>query len=93
MDGHSHVLAIMFPSLTEGFCWARTAEKQTFRQHRKYLQAVLRQDIGFSERTHGASMTSQVVSNISTDFLVIQVVLSEVTCLLHSIENFQNNYT
>lgn len=74
----------MFASLTEGFCWARTAERQTSRLRRKYLQAVLRQDVGFFERTHGASMTSQVVSSISTDILVIQGVLSEkVTCLLH----------
>ncbi|CBI14902.3 unnamed protein product, partial [Vitis vinifera] len=70
-------LGIGAGSFLEGFCWARTAERQTSRLRRKYLQAVLRQDVGFFERTHGASMTSQVVSSISTDILVIQGVLSE----------------
>ncbi|RVW27851.1 putative multidrug resistance protein [Vitis vinifera] len=70
-------LGIGAGSFLEGFCWARTAERQTSRLRWKYLQAVLRQDVGFFERTHGASMTSQVVSSISTDILVIQGVLSE----------------
>ncbi|XP_059638895.1 ABC transporter B family member 15-like [Cornus florida] len=61
----------------EGFCWARTAERQTSRLRIKYLQAVLRQDVGFFDTVHGASMTSQVVSSISTDMLTIQGVLSE----------------
>ncbi|XP_059638896.1 ABC transporter B family member 15-like [Cornus florida] len=61
----------------EGFCWARTAERQTSRVRTKYLQAVLRQDVGFFDSVHGASLTSRVVSSISTDMLTIQGVLSE----------------
>ncbi|KAK3221254.1 hypothetical protein Dsin_008279 [Dipteronia sinensis] len=61
----------------EGFCWARTAERQTLRLRRRYLGAVLRQDVGFFDTNHGASMTSQVVSSISTDTLTIQGVLTE----------------
>ncbi|TXG61115.1 hypothetical protein EZV62_012478 [Acer yangbiense] len=61
----------------EGFCWARTAERQTLRLRRRYLGAVLRQDVGFFDTNHGVSMTSQVVSSISTDTLTIQGVLTE----------------
>ncbi|KAG6769390.1 hypothetical protein POTOM_025021 [Populus tomentosa] len=61
----------------EGFCWARTAERQTFRIRRRYLQAVLWQDVGFFDTNHGASIASQVVSSISTDTLTIQGVLTE----------------
>ncbi|KAJ6742037.1 ATP-BINDING CASSETTE SUB-FAMILY B [Salix viminalis] len=64
-------------SFLEGFCWARTAERQTFRLRRLYLQAVLRQDVGFFDKNLGTSLASQVVSNISIDTLTIQGVLSE----------------
>ncbi|KAJ0090713.1 hypothetical protein Patl1_14137 [Pistacia atlantica] len=60
-----------------GFCWARTAERHTFRLRRKYLRAVLHQDVGFFDMNYGASMTSQVVSSISVDTLTIQSVLTE----------------
>ncbi|XP_021275567.1 ABC transporter B family member 15-like [Herrania umbratica] len=61
----------------EGFCWARTAERQLARLGRKYLEAVLRQDVGFIDINHGPSMTSQVISSISNDTLTIQGVLTE----------------
>ncbi|KAL3537332.1 hypothetical protein ACH5RR_000698 [Cinchona calisaya] len=61
----------------EGFCWARTAERQTSRLRTRYLQAVLRQDVGFFDTVDGKSMTSQVVLSISTDTLTIQGVISE----------------
>ncbi|XP_027152628.1 putative multidrug resistance protein [Coffea eugenioides] len=61
----------------EGFCWARTAERQTSRLRTRYLQAVLRQDVGFFDKVDGTSMTSQVVLSISTDTLTIQGVISE----------------
>lgn len=64
-------------SSAEGFCWARTAERQCFRLRRRYLEAVLRQDVGFFERSDGKSMTSQVVSSISVDTITIQGVLTE----------------
>eukprot|EP00258_Populus_trichocarpa_P042678 XP_024458697.1 ABC transporter B family member 15 [Populus trichocarpa] len=74
-------------SFLEGFCWARTAERQTFRLRRQYLQAVLRQDVGFFDTNQGASLASQVVSNISVNTLTIQGVLSE------KIANFISNIT
>ncbi|KAK2974677.1 hypothetical protein RJ640_030285 [Escallonia rubra] len=74
---HSLTLGFVYSSKTEGFCWARTAERQASRLRSKYLQAVLWQDVGFFDTTGGASVTSQVVSSISTDTLTIQGVLSE----------------
>ncbi|KAF8390545.1 hypothetical protein HHK36_025072 [Tetracentron sinense] len=71
------LILLLFWFLTEGLCWARTAERQTSRVRRKYLQAVLQKDVSFFDKRHGASMTSQVVSSISTDTLTIQSVLSE----------------
>ncbi|CAI9097355.1 OLC1v1033757C1 [Oldenlandia corymbosa var. corymbosa] len=61
----------------EGFCWARAGERLTSRLRTKYLEAVLRQDVGFFEIVQETSITSQVVSSISTDSLTIQGVLSE----------------
>ncbi|KAL7191798.1 hypothetical protein ACSBR2_023801 [Camellia fascicularis] len=69
----------------EGFCWARTAERQTSRLRTRYLQAVLRQEVGFFDTFQGASMTSQVVTSITTDTLVIQGDLSK------KIPNFMMN--
>ncbi|KAK1550978.1 hypothetical protein Q3G72_028162 [Acer saccharum] len=70
-------VAVGSGAFLEGFCWARTAERQTLRLRRRYLGAVLRQDVGFFDTNHGVSMTSQVVSSISTDTLTIQGVLTE----------------
>ncbi|KAI4377682.1 hypothetical protein MLD38_015269 [Melastoma candidum] len=61
----------------EGFCWARVAERLTFKLRREYLQAVLQQDVGFFDERHGQSMTSDIVSSISVDTLAIQGVLAE----------------
>ncbi|KAL5717922.1 ABC-type xenobiotic transporter [Ranunculus cassubicifolius] len=71
----------------EGFCWARTADRQTSRLCKNYLRAVLRQDVCFFDKRHGISSTSRVVSSISTDTLTIQSVLSE------KIPNFIMNIT
>ncbi|KAJ9568085.1 hypothetical protein OSB04_004051 [Centaurea solstitialis] len=59
----------------EGFCWGRTAERQSSRMRIKYLKAVLRQEIGYFDKTLEAS---RVVTTISTDISInIQGVLSE----------------
>jgi ATP-binding cassette subfamily B (MDR/TAP) protein 1 len=81
---HHSSASIVFWSPTEGFCWARTAERQTFRLRRQYLQAVLRQDVGFFDTNQGASLASQVVSNISIDTLTIQGFLAEKVLFLSS---------
>ncbi|XP_030544980.1 putative multidrug resistance protein [Rhodamnia argentea] len=80
-------IAVGSGSFLEGFCWARTTERQVFRRRQQYLQAVLRQDVGFFDQTRGEPMTSQVVSRISVDTLTIQGVLNE------KIANFIANIT
>ncbi|CAK7345682.1 unnamed protein product [Dovyalis caffra] len=74
-------------SFLVGFCWARMAERKTFRLRRQYLKAVLRQDAGFFDTNQGESRTSQIVSNISIDTVTKQGVLTEKTA------NFISNLT
>ncbi|KAG7632891.1 ABC transporter-like [Arabidopsis suecica] len=59
----------------EGYCWTRTGERQAARMREKYLRAVLRQDVGYFD-LHVTS-TSDVITSISSDSLVIQDFLSE----------------
>nr|XP_043617816.1 putative multidrug resistance protein [Erigeron canadensis] len=59
----------------EGFCWGHTAERQSSRIRTKYLRSVLRQEIGYFDKSLEAS---RVVTNISTDISInIQGVLAE----------------
>ncbi|TMX01574.1 hypothetical protein EJD97_024255 [Solanum chilense] len=69
----------------EGFCWTRTAERQTSRIRKEYLKSVLRQEVGFLEKQDASSSTFQVISTISTDTHIIQDVIAEKipTCLAH----------
>ncbi|EOA25505.1 hypothetical protein CARUB_v10018848mg [Capsella rubella] len=59
----------------EGYCWTRTGERQASRMRERYLRAVLRQDVGYFD-LHVTS-TSDVITSVSSDTLVIQDVLSE----------------
>ncbi|EOA25272.1 hypothetical protein CARUB_v10018587mg [Capsella rubella] len=59
----------------EGYCWTRTGERQASRMREKYLRAVLRQDVSYFD-LHVTS-TSDVITSVSSDTLVIQDVLSE----------------
>ncbi|XP_042492774.1 ABC transporter B family member 15-like [Macadamia integrifolia] len=59
----------------EGYCWTRTGERQATRMRARYLKAVLRQDIGYFDLQ--VASTTQVVTSVSNDTLVIQVFLSE----------------
>uniref|UniRef100_A0A7N0VGP3 Uncharacterized protein n=2 Tax=Kalanchoe fedtschenkoi TaxID=63787 RepID=A0A7N0VGP3_KALFE len=69
----------------EGFCWTRTAERQTSRMRMEYLRSVLRQDATFFDSQGPNSTTFQVMSNLSTDAHLIQDVVSEKipNCLSH----------
>ncbi|WZZ87183.1 hypothetical protein YC2023_115762 [Brassica napus] len=58
-----------------GYCWTRTGERQAARMRQRYLKAVLRQDVGYFD-LHVTS-TSDVITSVSSDSLVIQDVLSE----------------
>ncbi|TKW39674.1 hypothetical protein SEVIR_1G194900v4 [Setaria viridis] len=59
----------------EGYCWARTAERQASRMRARYLQAVLRQDVEYFDLRSGS--TSEVVAGVSNDSLVVQDALAE----------------
>ncbi|RLN10010.1 putative multidrug resistance protein [Panicum miliaceum] len=59
----------------EGYCWARTAERQASRMRARYLQAVLRQDVEYFDLRAGS--TSEVVTSVSNDSLVVQDALAE----------------
>ncbi|GLU01998.1 hypothetical protein SLE2022_192710 [Rubroshorea leprosula] len=59
----------------EGYCWSRTGERQASKMRARYLKAVLRQDVEYFD-LHVRS-TSEVITSVSNDSLVIQDVLSE----------------
>ncbi|KAL5212613.1 hypothetical protein ABZP36_023460 [Zizania latifolia] len=59
----------------EGYCWARTAERQASRMRARYLRAVLRQDVEYFDLKVGS--TAEVITSVSNDSLVVQDVLSE----------------
>ncbi|KAL3723206.1 hypothetical protein ACJRO7_035393 [Eucalyptus globulus] len=59
----------------EGYCWTRTGERQAAKMRARYLSAVLRQDVTYFD-IHVTS-TSDIITSVSSDSLVIQDVLSE----------------
>lgn len=65
----------------EGYCWTRTGERQAARMRVKYLKAVLRQDVEYFD-LH-VSTTSDVITTISSDTLIIQDVLSEKVWIIY----------
>ncbi|GJM85230.1 hypothetical protein PR202_ga01663 [Eleusine coracana subsp. coracana] len=69
-------LASWFTAFLEGYCWARTADRQASRMRTRYLRAVLRQDVEFFDLKSSGS-TSEVVTSVSNDSLVVQDALSE----------------
>ncbi|EEC71408.1 hypothetical protein OsI_03576 [Oryza sativa Indica Group] len=66
------VLAVAF---MEGYCWSRTSERQVLRIRYLYLQAILRQEVGFFDSQEAT--TSEIINSISKDASLIQEVLSE----------------
>ncbi|XP_021741433.1 putative ABC transporter B family member 8 [Chenopodium quinoa] len=68
-------LAVFVLAFMEGFCWSKTSERQVLRIRYKYLEAVLRQEVGFFDSQEAT--TSEVVNSISKDTSLIQEVLSE----------------
>ncbi|KAJ8444470.1 hypothetical protein Cgig2_024034 [Carnegiea gigantea] len=68
-------LAVMVVAFLEGYCWSKTSERQVLKIRYKYLEAVLRQEVGFFDSQEAT--TSEVVNSISKDTSLIQEVLSE----------------
>ena len=60
---------------SEGYCWTRTGERQAARLRVRYLKAVLRQEVAYFD-LHVTS-TTDVITSVSSDSLVIQDVLSD----------------
>ncbi|XP_027334787.1 ABC transporter B family member 15-like isoform X1 [Abrus precatorius] len=75
----------------EGYCWTRTSARQAARMRCKYLKAVLRQEVAYFD-LHVTS-TSEIITSVSNDSLVIQDVLSEkVPNFLMNISLFVGSY-
>ncbi|KAG6474716.1 hypothetical protein ZIOFF_068654 [Zingiber officinale] len=62
-------------AVNEGYCWSRTGEQQALRMRVRYLTAILRQDVEYFDLNTGTS--SEVITSITSDNLVIQDCLSE----------------
>ncbi|KAH9321487.1 hypothetical protein KI387_016126 [Taxus chinensis] len=84
-------IAAFFVAFLEGFCWARTGERQASCMRKKYLKGVLRQDVGFFDIQ--GTTTPQVVNIISNYSLVIQDVFNEkIPNFLMNISHFLSSY-
>lgn len=68
-------LVVMVLAFMEGYCWSKTSERQVLKIRHKYLEAVLRQEVGFFDSQEAT--TSEVVNTISKDTSLLQEVLSE----------------
>lgn len=68
-------------SLAEIGCWMFTGERQTSRLRKRYLEAVLKQDVGFFDTD---ARTGDIVFSVSTDTLLVQDAISEKVRLLLS---------
>ncbi|OMO82685.1 hypothetical protein CCACVL1_11808 [Corchorus capsularis] len=68
-------LAVMVVAFMEGYCWSKTSERQVSKIRYKYLEAILRQEVGFFDSQEAT--TSEVINSISKDTSLIQEVLSE----------------
>ncbi|KAG9449097.1 hypothetical protein H6P81_009062 [Aristolochia fimbriata] len=77
-------LAVLVIAFLEGYCWSKTSERQVLKIRYKYLEAVLRQEVGFFDSQE--STVSQVLDGISKDTSLIQEVLSDKvpTFFMHS---------
>lgn len=68
-------LAVMVVAFMEGYCWSKTSERQVLKIRYKYLEAILRQEVGFFDSQE--TTTSEIINSISKDASLIQEVLSE----------------
>ncbi|GJV84198.1 ABC transporter family protein [Tanacetum coccineum] len=59
----------------EGYCWSRTAERQTSRLRSTYLKAVLRQEVAYFDLK--VTSTTDIITSVSSDSVIIQDVISE----------------
>lgn len=60
--------------IVEIACWMYTGERQAGTLRKKYLEAVLKQDVGFFDTD---ARTGDIVFSVSTDTLLVQDAISE----------------
>ncbi|XP_068643273.1 putative ABC transporter B family member 8 [Aristolochia californica] len=77
-------LAVLVVAFLEGYCWSKTSERQVLKIRYNYLEAVLRQEVGFFDSQEAT--ISEIINSISKDTSLIQEVLGEKvpTFLMHS---------
>ncbi|KAJ9551428.1 hypothetical protein OSB04_015473 [Centaurea solstitialis] len=68
-------IGIWVACFLEGYCWARTAERQASRLRSTYLKAVLRQEVAYFDQN--STSTTDIVTSVTSDSLLIQEVISE----------------
>ncbi|CAM8883926.1 unnamed protein product [Rhodiola kirilowii] len=79
-------LIVCFSSYAEICCWMYTGERQVSAWRKKYLEAVLKQDVGFYDTD---ARTGDIVFTVSTDTLLVQDAISEkVGNFIHYLSTF-----
>ncbi|PKI60654.1 hypothetical protein CRG98_018955 [Punica granatum] len=68
-------LAVAVVAFMEGYCWSKTSERQVLKIRYKYLEAILRQEVGFFDSQEAT--TSEIINSISKETSLIGEVLSE----------------
>ncbi|CAO2816270.1 unnamed protein product [Amaranthus hypochondriacus] len=79
-------LIVCASSYAEIACWMYTGERQAGTLRKKYLEAVLKQDVGFFDTD---ARTGDIVFTVSTDTLLVQDAISEkVGNFIHYLSTF-----
>ncbi|KAK9741149.1 hypothetical protein RND81_03G085300 [Saponaria officinalis] len=79
-------LIVCASSYAEIACWMYTGERQAGTLREKYLEAVLKQDVGFFDTD---ARTGDIVFSVSTDTLLVQDAISEkVGNFIHYLSTF-----
>ncbi|XP_008784383.2 ABC transporter B family member 19 [Phoenix dactylifera] len=79
-------LVVCVSSYAEIACWMYTGERQVGTFRRRYLEAVLKQDVGFFDTD---ARTGDIVFSVSTDTLLVQDAISEkVGNFIHYLSTF-----
>ncbi|KAL2898555.1 ABC transporter B family member 19 [Bienertia sinuspersici] len=83
------VFFLLFGEMVNGFeiaCWMYSGERQAGTLRKKYLEAVLKQDVGFFDTD---ARTGDIVFSVSTDTLLVQDAISEkVGNFIHYLSTF-----
>ncbi|XP_076927615.1 putative ABC transporter B family member 8 [Bidens hawaiensis] len=68
-------LGVLVMAFLEGYCWSKVSERQVLKIRYKYLEAILRQEVGFFDSQEAT--TSEIINSISKDTSLLQEVLSD----------------